>query len=107
MAACELPPRPVQARSVLAMLRDIITDRGWPPRVVSRQDGYMFTADPDELERYEVAKVREKFTEVRRLFIGTVAPHARLARDDRRVRHIVTQLNSVESTLGLILILIA
>ncbi|WP_321170638.1 hypothetical protein [Streptomyces sp. Je 1-369] len=56
------------------MLRDSITDRGWPPLVLSGLAGYMFTADPDELEHYEVAEVREKLTEVRRLLTATVAP---------------------------------
>lgn len=98
--ACELSP--AQVRSGLAMLRDIITEMGWPPLVHSRADGYMFTADPDELEQYEVAKVHEKLTEVRRLITATVGPHAKLAPDDKRVRHMITQLNSVESTLDLI-----
>ncbi|MFJ3310770.1 hypothetical protein ACIPSA_49105 [Streptomyces sp. NPDC086549] len=41
-------------------------------------------------------------TEVRRLITGTIAPHAALDPDDKRLRHIVAQLNSVESTPGLI-----
>ncbi|MGW0771122.1 hypothetical protein [Streptomyces sp. NPDC002676] len=41
-------------------------------------------------------------TEVRRLITGTIAPHAALAPDDKRLRHIVAQLNPVESTLDLI-----
>ncbi|MCC9738342.1 RacP protein [Streptomyces sp. MNU89] len=100
LAACELTP--AQAWSGIAMLKDTIVDNGWPPLVVTRRDGYLFTAAPDELESYEVAKIREKLTEVRRLITATVAPHAALAPDDKRVRHIVTQLNSVESTLDLI-----
>ncbi|MFD6286325.1 RacP protein [Streptomyces sp. NPDC060205] len=99
-AACELTP--AQTRSGLAMLRDLITERGWPPLIYTRHEGYQFTADPVELEIYETARVRVLLTEVRRLVTGTIAPHATLAPDDKRIRHIVTQLNAVESTLDLI-----
>lgn len=47
--------------------------------------------------------IREKLTEIRRLITGTVTPpHAALAPEDKWVRHMVAQLNSVESTLDLI-----
>ncbi|WP_306459066.1 MULTISPECIES: RacP protein [Streptomyces] len=98
--ACELTL--AQARSGLAMLRDLITERGWPPLIYTRHDGYQFTADPVALEVYETARVRVLLTEVHRLITGTLASHATLAADDKRIRHIVTQLNAVESTLGLI-----
>lgn len=91
-----------QVRSGMAMMRDIITQKGWPPVIYTRADGYQFTADPDELESYETARVHVLLTEVRRLITGTIAPHAALDPEDKRIRHIVAQLNSVESTLDLI-----
>ncbi|MFC8144179.1 hypothetical protein ACFUKV_21005 [Streptomyces paradoxus] len=51
---------------------------------------------------YETARVRVLLTDARRLVTGTIAPHAVLTPDDKRIRHIVTQLNAVESTLDLI-----
>ncbi|WP_428957379.1 RacP protein [Streptomyces sp. cg35] len=91
-----------QVRSGLAMMRDIIMQKGWPPVIYTRADGYQFTVDPDELESYETARVHVLLTEVRRLITGTIAPHAAVAPEDKRIRHIVAQLNSVESTLDLI-----
>ncbi|MER5304229.1 RacP protein [Streptomyces lasiicapitis] len=71
-AACELSRR--QAQDGLAMLRDINTEMNWPPLIWTRVDGYQFTVDGDELERYEVAWVRVKVTEVRRFITATPAP---------------------------------
>jgi hypothetical protein len=45
-----------QVCSGLAMMRDIITKKGWPPVIYTRADGYQFTADPDDLEAYETAR---------------------------------------------------
>ncbi|WP_320775957.1 RacP protein [Streptomyces sp. CRN 30] len=86
------------------MLRDLISERGRPPLIYTRHDGYQFTADPANLEVYETARVRVRvlLTEVRRLVTGTIAPHTVLAADDKRVRHIAVQLTAVESTLDLI-----
>ncbi|WP_030786600.1 hypothetical protein [Streptomyces sp. NRRL S-920] len=100
MAACELTR--AQARDGLAMLRDTITRNGWLPLVYSRLDGYMFTLDPDELERFEVSRIRELLTEARRLADATIAPHAAHAPQDKRVQYIVTQIRAVEATLDLI-----
>ncbi|MFI0242998.1 RacP protein [Streptomyces sp. NPDC016845] len=100
LAACELSRS--QAEAGLAMLRDIITEMNWPPLIWTRVDGYQFTADSDELERYEVAWLRVKVTEVRRFVTATLAPNARLAPDDKRVRLLVTHLTSVEAALDLI-----
>ncbi|MFI1677353.1 RacP protein [Streptomyces sp. NPDC020607] len=100
LAACELSR--CQAEAGLAMLREIITEMNWPPLIWTRVDGYQFTVDGDELERYEVAWVRVKVTEVRRFITATLAPNARLDPTDKRVRHIVTHLASVEATLDLI-----
>jgi hypothetical protein len=91
-----------QVRSGLAMLRDTIAQKGWPPLVYTRADGYQFTVDSDVLQAYEVGVIREKLTEIRRLITGTVTPHAALAPEDKWVRHMVAQLNSVDSTLDLI-----
>ena len=51
LSACELSLR--QAEAGLAMLRDIITEMGWPPLIWIRVDGYQFTVDGEELERTE------------------------------------------------------
>lgn len=91
-----------QVHSGMAMMRDTITKKGWPPVIYTRADGYQFTADPNELEIYETARVHVLLTEVRRLITGAIAPHAALDPQDKRVRHIIAQLNSVESTLDLI-----
>lgn len=39
LVACELSRH--QARDGLAMLRDIITECGWPPLIYSRQEGWL------------------------------------------------------------------
>ncbi|MBW5422017.1 RacP protein [Streptomyces sp. BG9H] len=101
MATCELTR--AQARDGLAMLRDTITKNGWLPLIYSRQDGlYMFTVDPDELERFEVSRIRELLTEAHRLANATIAPHAAHAPDDKRVQYGITQIKAVEATLDLI-----
>ncbi|MFI1177288.1 RacP protein [Streptomyces melanogenes] len=100
MRATELTRSQVQWGMV--MMRGIITKKGWPLVIYTRADGYQFTADPNELENYEMARVHVLLTEVRRPITGTIALHAALDPEDKRVRHIVAQLDSVESTLGLI-----
>ncbi|MFJ7246733.1 RacP protein [Kitasatospora sp. NPDC098652] len=93
---------PSQVRSGLACLRDTIAERGWPPLIWSRADGYKFCSDPAELQAYEVAVIREKLTEIRRFITGVVAPHAVLQPKGRWIKHLNTQLSSVESTLDVI-----
>ncbi len=44
----------------------------------------------------------EKLTEFRRFITGTVAPHAAAHPRDKWVKHIIAQLNSIESTLDLV-----
>ncbi|MFH8562156.1 RacP protein [Streptomyces sp. NPDC017988] len=90
---------PHQTRSGLDCLRDTITERGWPPLIWTRKDGYKFCADPAELQAYEVAVIRGKLTEIRRFITGTVAPHAALQPKGRWIKRLDTQLSSVESTL--------
>ncbi|MEU9117793.1 RacP protein [Streptomyces sp. NPDC048483] len=91
-----------QVRAGLACLRDVIAEQGWPPLIWTRADGYKFCSDPAELQAYEVAVIREKLTEIRRFITGVVAPHAALQSKGRWIRHLNTQLNSVESTLDVI-----
>lgn len=93
---------PSQVRSGLAALRDIIAENGWPPLIWTRADGYQLGAEPAALEAYERAVLAEKLTEFRRFITGTVAPHAAAHPGDKWVRHIVAQLNSIESTLDLV-----
>ena len=93
---------PSQARSGLACLRDTIAERGWPPLIWTRPDGYKFCSDPVELQAYEVSIIREKLTEIRRFITGVVAPHAALQPKGRWVKHLNNQLTSVESTLDII-----
>lgn len=93
---------PHQTRAGLACLRDIITERGWPPLIWTKKDGYKFCADPAELQAYEIAIIRGKLTEIRRFITGTVAPHAALQPKGWWIKHLNTQLNSVESTLDVI-----
>ncbi|MEV6333042.1 RacP protein [Streptomyces sp. NPDC051909] len=98
--ASELSPS--QVRSGLACLRDVIASNGWPPLIWTRENGYQLGAERAALEVYERAVVSEKLTEFRRFITGTVAPHAAVHPNDKWVRHIVAQLNSIESTLDLI-----
>ncbi|MER7195772.1 RacP protein [Streptomyces flaveolus] len=93
---------PHQARAGLACLRDTIAERGWPPLIWTRPDGYKFCSDAAELQAYEVAIIREKLTEIRRFITGVVAPHAALQPKGRWIKHLNTQLSSVESTLDVI-----
>ncbi|MFE5029903.1 RacP protein [Streptomyces sp. NPDC056656] len=98
--ASELSPS--QVRSGLAALRDVIADNGWPPLIWTRADGYQLGAERAELEAYERAVLLEKLTQFRRFITGTVAPHAAAHPGDKWIRHIVAQLNSIESTLDLV-----
>ncbi|GAA2283707.1 MULTISPECIES: RacP protein [Kitasatospora] len=91
-----------QVRAGLACLRDIIAERGYPPMIWTRADGYKFCSDPVELEPYELAVIREKLTEIRRFITAVVAPHAVLQPKGRWIKHLNTQLASVESTLDVI-----
>ncbi|GGY34824.1 RacP protein [Streptomyces djakartensis] len=93
---------PSQVRSGLAALKDQAAARGWPPLTWTRAAGYQLGADRAVLEAYERAVVREKLTEFRRFITGTIAPHAAAHPNDKWVKHIVAQLNSIESTLALI-----
>ncbi|MEU9168045.1 RacP protein [Streptomyces sp. NPDC048420] len=93
---------PSQVRSGLAALKDQAAERGWPPLTWNRAAGYQLGAERPVLEAYERAVIREKLTEFRRFITGTVAPHAAAHPNDKWVKHIVAQLNSIESTLDLI-----
>ncbi|MER5556940.1 RacP protein [Streptomyces sp. NPDC002793] len=93
---------PSQVRSGLAALKDQATEKGWPPLIWTRANGYQLGAERPALEAYERAVIREKLTEFRRLITGTVAPHAAAHPGDKWVKHITAQLNSIESTLDLI-----
>lgn len=98
--ASELSPS--QVRAGLACLRDIIAANGWPPLIWTRADGYQLGADRAALEAYERAVLAEKLTEFRRFITGTVAPHAAAHPCDKWIKHIIAQLNSIESTLDLV-----
>ncbi|MER7755267.1 RacP protein [Kitasatospora sp. NPDC097643] len=91
-----------QVRAGLACLRDIIVENGWPPLIWTRADGYKFCSEPAELQAYEVAVIHERLTEIRRFITGVVAPHAALQPKGRWIKHLNTQLDSVESTLDVI-----
>ncbi|GGV90982.1 RacP protein [Streptomyces massasporeus] len=93
---------PSQVRSGLAALRDIIAEIGWPPLIWTRADGYQLGAERAALEAYERAVLTEKLTEFRRFITGTVAPHAAAHPGDKWVKHVIAQLNSIESTLDLV-----
>ncbi|GGZ21129.1 hypothetical protein GCM10010300_76200 [Streptomyces olivaceoviridis] len=93
---------PHQVRAGLACLRNIIAERGRPPLIWNRKDGYKFCSEPSEMQAYEIAVIREKLTEIRRFITGVVAPHAALQPKGRWIRHLNTQLSSVESTLDVI-----
>ena len=93
---------PNQVRSGLAALKDQATEKEWPPLTWTRATGYQLGAERPVLEAYERAVVKEKLTEFRRFITGTVAPHAAAHPGDKWVKHIVAQLNSIESTLDLI-----
>lgn len=98
--ATELTPS--QLRSGLAKLRDIITERDWPPIIWTRADGYRFGAPSEEVEQYIRSVVKEKLREIRRLITGTVAPQITQTPAAKWVHHANTQLAAVESTLDLL-----
>ena len=93
---------PSQTRAGLACLRDIIAERGWPPLIWTKRDGYRFCTDTTELQAYELSIVREKLTEIRRFITAVVGPHAALQPKGRWIKHLNTQLGSVESTLDIL-----
>ncbi|MFD9819390.1 RacP protein [Streptomyces violascens] len=100
MQACELSRH--QLKDGLAMLRDEITDKGWPPLIHTRAEGYQFTGDLVALQSYEVTRIHEHLVEVRRLITATVGPHLNLAPTDKYVRHMNSQLEGVAATLDLL-----
>lgn len=69
----------------------------------TRADGYQLGAEPAVLQVYERAVLTGKLTEFRRFLTGTVAPDAAAHPGDKWVKHIIAQLNSIESTLDLVL----
>ncbi|EFE72339.1 conserved hypothetical protein [Streptomyces viridosporus ATCC 14672] len=75
---------------------------GWPPLIWTKKDGYRFCTEPAELQAYEIAIVREKLTEIRRFITAVVGPHVALQPKGRWIKHLNTQLGSVESTLDII-----
>ncbi|MET7293084.1 DUF6192 family protein [Streptomyces griseoloalbus] len=89
-------------RAGLACLRDIISERGWPPLIWTKQDGYRFCTDIAELQANELSIVREKLTEIRRFITAVVGPYPALQPKGRWIKHRNTQLSSVESTLDVI-----
>ncbi|MFF0517028.1 RacP protein [Streptomyces sp. NPDC004250] len=91
-----------QVRSGIGALKDEAASRGWPSLIWTREVGYRLGADRAALEAYERAVVSQKLNEFRRFITGTVAPHAAAHPNDKWVKHIVAQLNSIESTLDLI-----
>ncbi|MEU6527324.1 RacP protein [Streptomyces sp. NPDC046924] len=93
---------PSQVRSGLAALGEESGEKGRPPLTWNRATGYQLGAEPAVLEAYERAVIREKLTEFRRFITGTVAPHAAAHPGDKWIKHIVAQLNFIESTLDLI-----
>ncbi|MFF7903709.1 RacP protein [Streptomyces sp. NPDC007920] len=93
---------PSQVRSGLAALRDQIAEKGWPPLIWTREDGYQLGAERAALEKYERGVVKECLTVMRRFASATVGPHAAAHPGDKWARYLVAQLNSIESTLDLI-----
>ncbi|GAA2966986.1 RacP protein [Streptomyces enissocaesilis] len=91
-----------QVRAGLAMLKDIIAENGWPPLSCNRADGYQLGAPRDVLEAYERSVISEKLTEFGRFIKATILPHADAHPGDKWIKHIVAQMNSIESTLDLI-----
>ncbi len=64
--------------------------------------GWNTASSPVALEAYERAVLGGKLTEFRRFLTGTVAPHAAAHPGDKWIKHIIAQLNSIESTLDLV-----
>ncbi|MES4892301.1 RacP protein [Streptomyces sp. NPDC096012] len=93
---------PSQTSAGLACLRDIISERGWPPPILTKKDGHRFCTEPAELQAYELGIVREELTEIRRFITAIVGPHAALQPKGRWIKHLNTQLGSVDSTLDII-----
>ncbi|MFJ3804702.1 RacP protein [Streptomyces sp. NPDC090088] len=99
MGACELSE--YQTRSGLTAMRDLCAERGWPPLIWTRQDGYHFCASEDELEAWERVWISEKLTQFRRMITGTLAPHLALFQKSRWAKYLNTQITAVESSLDM------
>ncbi|MER6374732.1 RacP protein [Streptomyces mirabilis] len=97
MSPAPLRPRP--GRAGIGALKDETASRGWPPLIWTRALGYELDADRAVLEAYERAVVSQKLNEFRRFITGT---HAAAHPNDKWARHIVAQLNFIESPLDLI-----
>ncbi|WP_052862896.1 transposase [Streptomyces niger] len=82
------------------MLRDIITKMGWPPLIWTRDDGYLFTADPAHLESYETAFARGPRRWIVERSISWWMHARRLVRDyERNPAHAEAMVNTAVITL--------
>ncbi|MEU8852210.1 RacP protein [Streptomyces sp. NPDC048564] len=97
MGACELSQ--YQTRSGLTAMRDLCGERGWPPLIWTRPDGYHFCASEEELEEWERFWISEKLTGFRRMITGTLAPHLALFPRSRWANYLNTQIKAVEASL--------
>lgn len=61
------------------------------------------TANVHGVGRHVRAVLTGKLTEFRRFLTGTVAPHAAAHPVDKWVKWVIAQLNSIESTLDLVI----
>ncbi|MEH6379052.1 RacP protein [Streptomyces sp. KLMMK] len=99
MGACELSL--YQTRSGLRALRDLSGERGWPPLIWTREEGYHFCASEAELEAWERAWISERLTAFRRMITGTLAPHLALFPQSRWANYLNTQIKAVEASLAM------
>ncbi|MFJ9034850.1 RacP protein [Streptomyces sp. NPDC102274] len=92
MGACELSV--YQTRSGLTAIRDLSGERGWPPMLWTRENGYHFCATEAELEEWERVWISERLTQFRRMITGTLAPHLALFPRSRWAIYLNTQVKA-------------
>ncbi|WP_274564902.1 hypothetical protein [Streptomyces spiramyceticus] len=76
MGACELSE--YQTCSGLTAMRDLCGERGWPPLIWTRADGYHFCASEEELEEWERIWTGRSSPPSGGMITGTLAPHLAL-----------------------------
>ncbi|MEU3369934.1 DUF6192 family protein [Streptomyces sp. NPDC006660] len=75
-----MPPRPAVTRlpeffDLVGTCQRFVAATGRiVPALRERRFGYPFTANPDDLEAYDTARVHVLLAEVRRLITGTICP---------------------------------
>ncbi|WP_053698057.1 hypothetical protein [Streptomyces sp. NRRL F-5755] len=97
--ACELSRW--QTRRALAALKDICAQNHWPTLTWTRDLGYHFCGNEDELELWEQAWLDAKLVQFGRALTSVIGPHLELFPQSLWAIYLKDQVRAVESALAL------